>query len=254
MSGDDNVAAGTISSSLDFQVRIDGQDVDEVHEIAFDLDDIDRSRSLAGSNEFVAELDVLGENGTAILEGCSNVHNVVAAHRKRGSLVVGSIVAAAHVEAEGGRQSLVAVHVVNIAARRAVVVVAVCSGGSNANRVADANISREDCFDLRARPKRILPGDAHAARPAVRDLAISRDVENRNRRGRVLRSQASVAGDRRAIHRGNAARNTNSAVPGNAAEGEFTAAVCNSQDAIATNEAVNAAVAVGLRVTAAATR
>ena len=72
------------------------------------------------------------------LEGCSNIYNVVMAHRKRGSL---GLIVTIHVETDGGRLFLVMVHVVNIAACRAVVAAIFCC---DANRLADADIAGTD--------------------------------------------------------------------------------------------------------------
>ena len=114
------------------------------------------------------------------LEGCSNIYNVVMAHRKRGSL---GLIAAIHVEPDGSRLFLVVVHVVNIAACRAVV--ATIFFCCDANRVADADIAGADGPVLCARPERVIAGDAHeTARPAIHEPAISRS-RSRKRSSRV---------------------------------------------------------------------
>ena len=114
---------------------------------------------------------------------CSNIHNVVMAHRKSGSL---GLIVTIHVETDGGRLFLVMVHVVNIAACRAVVAAIFCC---DANRLADADIAGTDGPVLCARPKRVIAGNTHEteppARPAIHEPAISRSRSSRKRSSRV---------------------------------------------------------------------
>ena len=91
------------------------------------------------------------------LKGCSDIQNVVTAHRYGGSLI--GLIVAGHVEAQGRRQSPVMVHIVNVAACHAAIFFCRC----DANRVADADIACEDGLVLRARPKRVIAGDAQTA-------------------------------------------------------------------------------------------
>lgn len=123
------------------------------------------------------------------------------------------------------------VHIVNVAACHAAIFFCRC----DANRVADADIACEDGLVLRARPKRVIAGDAQTAWSAIYDSAAARSG-SRSRRARALRSQASAAGDITASHGSDAAGDINFAIPRKTNEGELCGAVCNGLGRISNSE------------------